>query len=481
MSLTTLPNELFVMIADNLSPESLLSLMLCSQEFYALGNSRLKQHAINSPHYKTAALFWAAMTSNVGLIRLLLTAGAPISVVEAGANPFSLEVVCHQAPSHCDVRTALHVAGLGTKLLLDNTPKPPHNASPAIFWAVENSHIALLKLAIRCNADIEWQNHKGQTALHIALRLGHECEALFLLASGANFNILDANGYQPLEIAIERCHGVVEAILAYGADPDRLTYWGETVLHYAAKLGKVKVVKILLEHSANPNKVDVDQCTPLHRAAARKDSAEIVHMLLDNGADVSCINNVGRNSFELAESSGNLAAGALLKQLYITMPYWRHSGDCSYLHLAVRHSVPWLIKQVLALKVDVNARDKSGQTPLHLAATINRSDMASMLVDAGASVDALDDTGKTPLHIAAKIPGLVLFWELLMVGERMSFSLRDTVEGCTPLHLAAQTMVDPSGEYRGYDGAERNSRWSAIIARERLLFEEVMEKRRSVL
>lgn len=480
MPLTTLPNELFVMIAGNLSPGSLLSLMLCSQELYALSNSRLKQHAIDSPHYKVAALFWAAMTSDVGLIQLLLTTGAPLRVVEASTNPFGFGDVFHKAPSYCDVRTALHIAGQGTRLLLDNASRPPYNASPAVFWAVENNHIALLSLAIRCNANTEWRNYKNQTALHIALCLGNERSALLLLASGADFNTSDSKGRQPLEIAIEKCYGVVEAILARGANPNRLTHWGETVLHCAIKKGKVKVVKILLEHSANPNIVDSDQCTPLHRAAARKGSAEIVHMLLENGADVSCINNVGRNSFELAEDSGNLAAGALLKQVYITMPHWRHSGDCSYLHLAVRHSVPWLVKEVLALKVDVNARNKSGQTPLHLAATVNSSDMASILITAGASVDALDNTGKTPLHVAAKIPGLVLFWELLMVGERMSFALRDTVEGCTPLHLAAQTMVDPTREYREYDGAERGRVWSAIIARERLLFKEVMERRRSV-
>lgn len=480
MSLTTLPNELFAMIAGNLSPGSLLSLMLCSHELYALSNNRLKQHATSSIHYKTAALFWAVMTGNMGLIQLLLTVGAPISVIESSINPFNLELVGHQAPSHCDVETLLHVASQGTKLLLDNTSRPPYNASPALFWAVENNHAALLRLAIRCNANTEWRNYRNQTALHIALRLGYERSALLLLDSGANFDTLDAGGYQPLEIAIERCHGAVEAILAHGANPNRLTYQGGTALHYAAKLGKLEAVEILLEYSANPNEVDRDRCTPLHRAAARKDSAKIVHMLLDNGADVSYINNVGRNPFELAEGSGNLAAGALLKQLYMIKPHWCHSGDCSYLHLAVRHSMPWLIKEVLALKADVNARDKFGQTPLHLAATMNRSDIVSILVDAGASVDALDHTGKTPLHVAAKIPGLVLFWELLMVGERMSFSLRDTAEGCTPLHLAAQTMVDPRGECRRYDGAERNRMWSAIIARERLLFEEVMEKRRSV-
>lgn len=480
MSLITLPNELFVMIAGNLSPTSLLSLMRCCREFSVSGDNILRKHAISSPHYKTAALFWYTLTGNRRLVQLLLTSGAPINVVEVSRESLGLEIIRHRAPSHCEVSTVLHVIGQGTKLLLDNTSRPPYYALPAVFWAVENHHVALLNLAICCNADLEWRNHKNQTALHVALRLGYENLALLLLASGANFKSLDTNGCQMLDIAIEKCHRAVKAILDLGADPNKQNYHGATALHNAAKLGKEKTVKLLLEYHADPNEVDEDKYTPLHRAAARKNSAEIVHMLLDHGADVSSRNNMGRNPFELAEASGNQAVGELLKQLYIVAPHWPHSGGRSYLHIAVHHSMPWLMQKLFAVKVDINARDKSGQTPLHLAASLNKSDMASMLVGAGASVDAVDDTGKTPLHIAAKIPGLVLFWELLMMGERMSFSLRDAIEGCTPLHLAARTMVDPGGTYKRCDGAERNRLWSAIIARERLLFEEVMERRKSV-
>lgn len=55
---------------------------------------------------------------------------------------------------------------------------------------------------------------------------------------------------------------------------------------------------------------------------------------------------------------------------------------------------------------DVNARDKFGQIPLHMAAMCNRLDddrvpMMELLLNAGAQIDARDTGGRTALHTAA--------------------------------------------------------------------------------
>lgn len=473
MSLIILPNELLLMIAGNLRPASLLSLMLCCKQLHTFGNDTLKKHAVTSPYFKTAALFWAAITGDENLIRLLLTVGAPMKVVE-NTNNRREQVVRHLAPSPCTVGTVLHVVGQGTALLLDTF----NGTLPAVSWAVQNRHITLLKLAISHHADIEWRGHMQETALHTALRMGCGPVASLLLSSGANINAMDIGGCRALDIAVRRCGNPVEEILKLGADPNWRNCRRVTALHYAARVGNERAVKLLLKYHADPNAVDRDQITPLHRAAGCKDSVSTVQILLDYGADVTMVNNLRRNSFQLAEDSGNPAVGILLEQLYLAAPRGYHSGDRSYLHLAVLHSQPRLVKNMLATHVNVNARDRVGQTPLHYAANLGMRDIVGMLVNAGGSVDAVDDSGKSALHIAAKIQGLDLFWELLMRGEHTSFSLRDGVEGCTPLHLAARTMVDPGGAYGRCDGAERNRLWSAIAAKERSLFAEVMERRR---
>ena len=45
--------------------------------------------------------------------------------------------------------------------------------------------------------------------------------------------------------------------------------------------------------------------------------------------------------------------------------------------------------------------DKSGQSPLHVAAKAGRHDLVDMMLESGADVRVRDSSGQTPLHLAA--------------------------------------------------------------------------------
>ncbi len=89
---------------------------------------------------------------------------------------------------------------------------------------------------------------------------------------------------------------------------------------------------------------------------------------------------------------------------------------------------------------DVNERNNSQLTPLHLAAARNRVETAKLLIDRGAAIDAQDEMGLTPLHLATR-SGNAAVIELL-AGNGVNPEVRGKAFGITgnevaPLHLAA--------------------------------------------
>ena len=58
-----------------------------------------------------------------------------------------------------------------------------------------------------------------------------------------------------------------------------------------------------------------------------------------------------------------------------------------------------VVKQHLAARTDVNAKDRLGFTPLHRTSI---KEIAELLIDKGANVNAMNNDGETPLDLAIK-------------------------------------------------------------------------------
>lgn len=103
------------------------------------------------------------------------------------------------------------------------------------------------------------------------------------------------------------------------------------------------------------------------------------------------------------------------------------------LHATVNREIA---EMLVARGANVDVRDRSGFSPLHVAAADGYVSIAELLLENGADADAKDNNGRTPLHEAAT-GGHFEVAELLF-SRGASVDPRDDAMGWTPLHLAAQ-------------------------------------------
>src|SRR5208337_1007440 len=84
-----------------------------------------------------------------------------------------------------------------------------------------------------------------------------------------------------------------QAILATGFNPNTRDDFGATALHDAVWTGHIELVRMLLEHGADPNIPHAEAgSTPLHYAAM-KGQAAIAALLLEHGALINATDRSG--------------------------------------------------------------------------------------------------------------------------------------------------------------------------------------------
>lgn len=65
------------------------------------------------------------------------------------------------------------------------------------------------------------------------------------------------------------------------------------------------------------------------------------------------------------------------------------------------------------MMADINAKDESGQTPLHSCMFTGNVNIAKLLLEKYAEINACDESGQTPFHLACML-GNVTIAELLL-------------------------------------------------------------------
>ncbi|KAH7544311.1 hypothetical protein ACOSP7_030522 [Xanthoceras sorbifolium] len=260
----------------------------------------------------------------------------------------------------------------------------------------------------RKNSLMRMQDNEGNTALHIAVKYGHS-QVVEELTSVDPEPILYINraGQSPLSIAIdEKWTDIARWIIR--KNPNSLNYEGSnqlTLLHSAVIRHNFDImIEILSTKKELVSKVDTYQRNVLHYAAA-SGHVRISERLLKEDVSLAykCDEN-GHTPLHLATKNGRFLVTKLLVKDYPNAIEMLDNNKRNILHLAARHGRNDIALFILNLpeKDDLlNAADKDGNTPLHLAAMYFYNRMVSILSGhRKLNIEATNHEQQTALAIA---------------------------------------------------------------------------------
>ena len=242
-----------------------------------------------------------------------------------------------------------------------------------IHIAAEGNSVPIIKLLIKCGANLRVTNRKYETALCLAVkrRCFDACKAI-VESSQDNvldfINIEDENSNTPLFLAcISMSVELTQLLLERKADPNWKCSAGWTPLHKAASLNRIDVADLLLKKSADHSIRNDNGFTPV-LVAAESGCADVLRFLLGKQAD----------------------------------PNVMYSIRTSALHGAAKGGFIECVKLLVDAGADYNLQNENGLTPLHCAIMTSHNDIVRYLVQIGADVFTKSHRARSALEFAMR-------------------------------------------------------------------------------
>jgi len=362
-------------------------------------------------------------TSNIEGIRTCITKGIPISIKDKdGKTPLDfafekihdiklVEIAALLIENGADevntdfnyFQTAVSVRNMNERFIDGQTP---------LHLASIYGHTAIAKYLLDNGASTNVQDSAGATPLHESVRYGNVDIVKMILTVGADVNAEDNLGKTPIMLIMpkDKINELYELLIKHNADLNQKDMYGDTVLHTAAMMHvNSNIINLLAQHNADINARNKEGVTPLAIAIMQQD-IENVKLLANLGAVIHTKDTLGRSPLTIALKSSNELFEATVNKQNISS---QDSEGNTPLHIALINDASLQkIEHIIHLtdEVNINIRNRDGNSALFIAIMKNRKQVGNMLLAKHADIFSTNTNNNSPLRVALKYGGTIQDW-----------------------------------------------------------------------
>ncbi len=386
-------------------------------------------------------MFWAAWQGNMEVMEYLVKnktnlkhldeKGSSIMVFAALNGQKDPKIYDYLIKNGADITAEKSKGGANVLLL----------ASPFLSSLNETNYFTSKGLDIKSTDDkgyniFAYASKHGNTAfLDELIKAGIDPKAVakdggnaFILATQASrYHTNDLKFYQYLE--------------SLGINPNTSTNSGANPLHNLARTKDGAIVDYFISKGVDVNQPNADGNTPLMLAAYGQQDLNIFNKFFEKGQKLNHQNNEGQTALTYAIMGNTTKVGLLLigggasgavkdkegnNMSYYLISNYRNKQDYSdklkmlftfgfshnqlqangntLYHVAVRFKNTEVIREISSDKrIDINALNKDGLSPLHLAASSDEDgSLLKLLIELGADKTALTEFGESVYELASE-------------------------------------------------------------------------------
>ncbi|XP_055349680.1 transient receptor potential cation channel subfamily A member 1-like [Paramacrobiotus metropolitanus] len=331
-------------------------------------------------------LHYGVNSGNRDIVRILLEHGAPIDA-QMFEQSTPLHLACARGFTDLVELMQAHCPKKFDKVLAMPDAQgmtPMHRAAMFNYWD-------LLRLLAEKRAPVNAQDSLGRTVLVLAASCGSWDAVSELLSLGADPSISTAVGQNFIHMTV-----------SIGDDPER----------FRDDIKKESLLPLI-------NGPDSDGLTPLHHAA-QHGFASCCEALIRMGASLHAKDKQSRSPLHHAAANGRYNTVKALLRSTVTIINDVDAAGLTALHMAAENGHIRIVNFLMS-RAATMLRDYHGCLPLHLACAMDQQDVAEMIISAHPTLlDATEKEGNTPLHVAAQHNALKTVAYLLQANAQLT-------------------------------------------------------------